>query len=71
MVATVVVPLAQVNVTPLMVLPPLSFAVAVNCWVAPTTIVGDAGDTVTVATTGLVTVRVSGELVTPPAEAVI
>lgn len=33
-VATPVALLAQVNVTPLMVFPPLSFAVAVNCWVA-------------------------------------
>jgi hypothetical protein len=70
-VATLVALLAHVNVTPLMVLPLLSFAVALNCWVPPTATEGDAGDTVMVATAGEVTVSVSAELVTPLAEAVI
>ncbi len=71
MVATLVLALFHVKVTPLMVLPPLSFAVAVNCCVAPTAMEGEDGETVMDATTGAVTVRVSGELVTPLAEAVI
>ena len=44
--------LTQVNVTPPMVLPLLSFAVAVNCWVALATMVGAAGVTAILATTG-------------------
>jgi hypothetical protein len=71
MVATAVAPLAQVNATPLMVLPLLSFAVAVNCWAPPTAIDGEAGETVIVATTGALTVSVTAELVTPLADAVI
>lgn len=71
MVATLVLLLDQVKVTPLMVLPEPSLAVAVNCCVAPTAMEGEDGETVMDATTGAVTVRVSGELVTPPAEAVI
>jgi len=70
-VAVLVALLAQVNVTPLMVLPLPSFAVAVNCCVAPTVMDGELGETVIVATTGAVTVSVSSELVTPLAEAVI
>ena len=50
--ATLVALLAQVNVTPVMVLPLLSFAVAVNCCVAPKAIEGDAGETVMLASVG-------------------
>jgi len=46
MVATLVLLLFHVKVTPLMVLPELSLAVAVNCWVAPTAMEGDDGETV-------------------------
>jgi hypothetical protein len=52
-VATPVALLDQAKVTPLIVLPLASFAVAVNCCVAPTVIVGDAGDTVMLATVGI------------------
>jgi hypothetical protein len=45
-VATLVVPLAQVKVTPDMVFPLLSLAVAVNCCVAFTAIDGEGGVTV-------------------------
>ncbi len=48
MVATLVLLLFHVKVTPLMALPLLSFAVAVNCCVAPTAMEGEAGDTVMV-----------------------
>jgi hypothetical protein len=50
MVATAVALLVQVNVTPLIALPLLSCAVAVNCCVAPTAIEGDAGETAMLAT---------------------
>jgi hypothetical protein len=70
-VATPVALLVHVNVTPLMLFPLPSFAVAVNCCVAPTRIDGDAGVTVMLATAGPVTVSVSAALVTPLAEAVI
>jgi hypothetical protein len=70
MVATPVALLAQVKVTPPMVLPLLSFAVAVNCSVAPAAMDGEDGVTAMLATTG-VTVSVSGALVTPCAAAVI
>ena len=70
-VATLVALLAQVKVSPVMVFPLLSFAVAVNCWVAFTVIVGEAGVTVIVATGPGVTVKASALLVTPPSLAVI
>jgi ABC-type molybdate transport system permease subunit len=70
MVATPAALLAQVKVTPPMVLPLLSFAVAVNCSVALAVMVGEDGVTAMVAMTG-VTVRVSPGLVTPWADAVI
>jgi len=53
MVATPVELLAQVNVTPFMVLPLLSFAVAVNCSVALEAMDGEAGVTAMLASTGL------------------
>jgi hypothetical protein len=49
-VATVVLLLVQVNVTPAMMLPALSSAVALNCWVAPTAIEGEDGETLMLAT---------------------
>jgi hypothetical protein len=55
--ATLVVPLDQVKVTPDIVFPLLSLAVAVNCCVAFTAIKGDAGVTVIAATVGAVTVN--------------
>jgi hypothetical protein len=70
-VATPVALLAQVKVNPIIVFPPLSLAVAVNCCVAFAAIDGEVGATVIVATTGAVTVRVSLPLVTPPVAAVI
>jgi hypothetical protein len=70
-VATLVALLAQVKVSPLMVFPLLSFPVAVNCWVAFTAIVGEAGVTAIVASGPGVTVKVSALLVTPLALAVI
>ena len=48
--------LAQVNVTPLMTLPLLSLAVAVNCCVPPIPMEGDDGETEMVATVGLLIV---------------
>ena len=49
-VATPVALLAHVNVTPLMALPLLFLAVALNCWVAPTAIEGDTDEREMVAT---------------------
>ena len=49
-VATFVALLAHVNVTPLIVLPLLSFAVALNCRVPPTAIEDDDGETAMVTT---------------------
>lgn len=54
MVATPAALLAQVKVTPPMMLPLLSFAVAANCSVALAAMDGEAGVTAMVATTGLV-----------------
>jgi hypothetical protein len=53
MVAILAALLAQAKVTPLMVLPLLSFAVAVNCSVAPAAMDGEAGVTAMLASTGL------------------
>jgi hypothetical protein len=69
MVATFVVLLAQVKVTPLMTLPPLSLAVAVNCCVPPVPTEGDEGETEIVATVGTLMVVESlaeAEPVIPP-----
>jgi len=52
-VAILVALLTQVKVTPLMVFPLPSFAVAVNCCVAPTAIEGDDGETEIEATVGV------------------
>jgi hypothetical protein len=52
-VATPAALLDQANVTPLMVLPLLSLAVAVNCCVAPTAIDGEAGEIAMLATVGV------------------
>ncbi len=62
--------LDHVNTAPEMGLPFESFAVAVNCRVAPTLMLAVIGKMETEATTG-VTVRVTGELVTPSLVAVI
>ena len=51
-VATLVALLAQVNVTPLIVLPLLSLAVALNCCVPPAAIDAVDGETAMVATVG-------------------
>jgi hypothetical protein len=51
-VAILVALLVQVNVIPLMVLPLLSFAVAVNCCVVPTAMDGEDGETAIAATVG-------------------
>jgi hypothetical protein len=56
MVATLVALLAQVNVTPLMMLPLLSLAVARNCCVPPVPMEGEEGETEIVAIVGLLTV---------------
>jgi hypothetical protein len=61
--------LAQVKVTPLMTLPILSLAVAVNCCVPPIPMEGDDGDTVIVAIVGVLIVVESmaeAEPVMPP-----
>jgi len=70
-VATVLVPLAHVNVRPEITFPFASLAVAVNCCVANTAIDGEAGVTAIDATTGGVTVNVIAALVTLPEVAVI
>jgi hypothetical protein len=53
-VATLVLLLAQVNVSPVMAAPVESLAAAVKVWVAPTAIEGAAGDTVMEASVGVV-----------------
>ena len=60
MVATALVLLAQVKVRPVRMLPFLSLAVAVNCWVAKTAMEGAAGDTVMVATVAVSLLIASG-----------
>jgi len=54
--ATVVLLLAHVTVRPVSVFPAESLVTAVNCWVAPTRKLADAGLTVTDATGAFVTV---------------
>ena len=70
MVATPEKLLDQLKMAPLMAFPFESVAEAMNCLVSPTLMLAVMGEMETEATTG-VTVRVTGELVTPDPEAVI